>query len=146
MVVAVPALGLNIPSTPKRQEKPLWQQNRVMGHKGCLLPAELVSGGSWGTSTLLLSCHGWGRRVWVYIAISQHLCLWEQRLAGRTGWESCGSCWVCCEMWDEDEEWDMKKLWDEETSTGPWRRTRKDQSDPCKIWKALCATVLDDLM
>lgn len=66
MVVVVPTLEPNIPSTPKWQEKPLWQLGSgtgtfVVGHKGCLLPSELLAGGSWGTSTLVLLCH-WMRQ------------------------------------------------------------------------------------
>lgn len=57
MVVAV-----KIPSTPKWKEKSQWQPgNAVRGHKGCLLPTVLLSGGSWGTRTLVLFCH-WMRQ------------------------------------------------------------------------------------
>lgn len=65
MVVAVPTLDLKkqAPQSSKKSHCGSWgvQQNPVRGHKGYLLPTELLSGGSWGTSTPVLLCH-WMRQ------------------------------------------------------------------------------------
>lgn len=55
-----------------------------------------------------------GRRAWVCLLIPQHHCLWEQRLADKRGWETCGFCWLS----------QLGSLCNDETSAEPGRRTK----------------------